>query len=519
MSRIRSRWVRFSLVLLGLFSGCGQPGAPGGKPALPFQGARLVVASVGDPRILPVIVAQRGEWEVSRGASCQILDAAVEPSKPEGAEVLIFSGDRLGDLIDLAALANLPESLVHPAAASDPDHDAEKARADGDSGSPESDALLFNDVLPAYRDQVTKYGKDRFALPLGGSALVLVYNRAAFERAENKAAAKEAGLVLEPPATWKELDQLARFFHGRDWRGDGGIPSGIALVLGSDAEGLGDSTFLARAVALGQHRDHYSLLFDTDTMEPRVASPPFVEALEGLVALKESGPSEPEPLDAEEARKAFRQGQVALLIDRAEQVGRWGGEKAKKIGVAALPGSERVYDPVNKVWQEAEPPNRPSYLPHGGGWLVGVSASAKGRQRDAAIDFIKYLINPETSKSLRSDVGFAMLPFRGTQVTAGLLDPRSAPGVESRVWSEAIGKTLLAARVVPGLRIPEAQGYLADLSEGRTAAAKGRPAEEALKGVAEAWSRRTEALGARRQLWHYHRSLNSVVTRPQPPPR
>ena len=61
-------------------------------------------------------------------------------------------------------------------------------------------------VIPAFRDQVSKYGSDRVALPYGGSALVLVLNRAAFDRAENRDAAKAAGLALEPPKTWTELD-------------------------------------------------------------------------------------------------------------------------------------------------------------------------------------------------------------------------------------------------------------------------------------------------------------------------
>ena len=137
----------------------------------------------------------------------------------------------------------------------------------------EPDALQFADVLPAFREQVSKYGSDRVALPYGGSALVLVYHPAAFEREPNREAAKKAGIKLEPPTTWEELDALAKFFQGRDWDGDGEADYGIALALGSDPEGVGDATFLARAASLGQHRDHYSLLFDADTMEPRIDVP------------------------------------------------------------------------------------------------------------------------------------------------------------------------------------------------------------------------------------------------------
>ncbi len=76
-------------------------------------------------------------------------------------------------------------------------------------------------------------------------------------------AAAEKGLKLQPPRTWEELDALARFFQGRDWDGDGQPGHGIALVLGDDAEGLGNATFLARAASLGQHPDQFSFVFDS----------------------------------------------------------------------------------------------------------------------------------------------------------------------------------------------------------------------------------------------------------------
>jgi multiple sugar transport system substrate-binding protein len=40
-----------------------------------------------------------------------------------------------------------------------------------------------------------------------------------------------------------------------------------------------------------------------------------------------------------------------------------------------------------------------------------------------------------------------------------------------------------------------------------------------LQKVAHSWSERTKRLGAKRQLWHYRRSLNTLITTPEPPPR
>ena len=390
----------------------------------------------------------------------------------QGFDVLFFPGDRVGDLVDVQALDVIAEKLILPPPPAEP---AETPR---DQTEPAvTDPLQFTDILPAFRDQVSKYGKDRIGLPYGGSALVLVYNRAAFERAANRAAAEKEKLTLKPPRTWAEFDALARFFQGRDWNGDGNKDHGAALALGPDAEGVGDAVFLARAASLGQHRDQYSFLFDADSMDPRLESPPFVEALQGLAALKEFGPPECAKFDAEAARGAFRQGNVALLIDRAERAGRWSTGKA--VGVAPLPGSARVYDPARQVWEAVAPPNRPSYLPFGGGWLVGVVRPAGDPRHEAALDFAKYLIGPESSNQLRAELAFPMLPVRATQLGLGIADPRSAPGVESRQWSDAVSRTLAAPRVLPGLRIPDAPGYLADLSQGRVAAIQGEPAARA----------------------------------------
>ena len=111
-----------------------------------------------------------------------------------------------------------------------------------------------------------------------------------------------------------------------------------------------------------------------------------------------------------------------------------------------------------------------------------------------------------------------MLPVRDQRRWARACPTRPRrPDVDSRHWSDAVSRTLLAERVVPGLRIPGADGYLSDLAKGRAAALGGEPPEKALEAVAKAWAERTKALGPKRQLWHYRRSLNSLVTLPQPP--
>jgi len=505
MGSVMSRFRRAALamVLIGGpgLAGCHPDRGAAGPPARPFRGLTITVAAVDDPAILKTVGPQTGDWERTQEGRVEARADAVEPgSAASRADVLIFPAERLGDLVAAGALVPWPDALVLPAPRKPEPADEEPA-----GPPPPADVLNFEDVLPAFRDQVTRYGRDRMALPYGGSALVLVYRR-------------DVITAAELPRTWEDFDRLATSLHGRDRDGDGKPDSGLAVALGPDPEGLGEATLLARAAGPGLHPDQFSFLFDADTMEPRIELPPFVEALEALARWKDIGPPGAAAFDAEAARKAFRSGAVALLIDRAERAGRWADPKAPvPIGVAPLPGSRRVFDPERKAWEDAAPPNRPSYLPGGGGWLIGVSSATTGRIREAAIDLAKFLTGPDVSARTRADRAFPMLPTRKDQLMPP--DARSIPGVDPRQWSRAVADTLTAPRVIPGLRVPDAAGYLADLGKGRVAAVGGTPAAEALRGVARAWAGRTKALGVDRQLWHYRRSLNGPATAPEPPAR
>ena len=58
-----------------------------------------------------------------------------------------------------------------------------------------------------------------------------------------------------------------------------------------------------------------------------------------------------ERFDAAAARESFRTGKVAMLIDRAERAATW--SHGKPVGVAPLPGSDRVFEPIRKAVEAA----------------------------------------------------------------------------------------------------------------------------------------------------------------------
>lgn len=490
------------------------------KPAeRPFQG--VVVNLVGERAILDAVELERGEWERSRGGRIEFQSGGNPPTGAATPDVIFFRGDRFGDLIDKNELAVLPETFADP-----PVSVSTSASSDGevDPGTP-SRRVDFEGIAPAFRDQGSHYGKFRQALPIGGSALVLVYRKDAFRREENVRAAKEAGLALEPPETWEALDELAGFFQGRDWDGDGSKNAGIALAMGPDLEeGVADAIALSRAASLGMHPDDYSFLFDGDTLAPRVASPPFVETFQALKRLSALGPLGMSAFGAESARASFRRGETALLIDRAERRRGWVDPKTARgrnmsIGVAALPGSKRVYDRDRSRWDDSRGLNRPTWLLQGGGMLVGVSSRSPEAKRAAVLDFLSWLIAPETASRMRADARFDWIPVRDALIGQDITDARRAPGLDGRLWSAAVGQTIHAPRVSPGLRIPDTRGYLVDFGRARAKVLDGREPAEALQDLSRAWSGRSEALGLRRQIWHYRRSLIELPADDSPPPR
>ena len=381
------------------------------------------------------------------------------------------------------------------------------------------DPLRFAEIAPAFRDQVAKCGNDRMAFPYGGTALVLVFDRAAFDRAANRAAAEKESLALRPPRTWEQLDALARFFQGRDWDGDGAADHGIVLALGPDAEFLGDAIFLARAASLGQYRDQYSFLFNADTMAPRIDSPPFVAALEALVALKESGPPGMADFDAE-AAPGLSWGESRAL-DRPCRDGRalepWQGVDRRRpvarLGARLRPRAQAVGGERAGQRSELSAVRRRLACRH---QPCGHGQATRCRDRLRQV--------PDQPRHRPADGCRPGLPDAPGPIHTAESGPPDPPRRAGRRCAAMVGRGQsdpVARRVIPGLRIPQAEGYLTDLSRKRVAAlgAEHESAESALKEIAAAWARRTEELGRARQTWHYRRSLNALVTAPEPPER
>lgn len=471
-------------------SGCGTPATdPDAKsaqkaasPTSPtFPGVKLRVAALGNTALGTVTADIVGEWQASRQAEIEIV-AAPETNTPTGVDpsvdIWLIRGEKLGGLIDRDILEPL----------GDLDADWQKRP-------------------PVFDNLVGRYGPDHYAVPLGTRVLVMVYREKNAESAAWQQAAQQTESTF-PPKTWDEFDKFVGLLKQES-------PDILAIpTKKSPDDSLPADLFLARVTATGKHRDHFSFLFSAETMEPRIASVPFSDALKALSGLRPKT-----EMTSEEARAAFRDGKAGLLIDYAENASKWASPQEKdKIGVAPLPGSYRVYEPDRKEYVKMQSRQLSGYLPTGGGYVAVMAKGRSGRISSAAKDFLAYLVSDSTSVQWAADSRMPMCPTRDALLAAGFVDPRIAPKVESGAWGESVLTQLTSDNPVVGLRIPETSQFMDDLENAVIEGLHGKAAEEVLKTASDSWSARVKKFGQERMRWHYRRSLVRPVTDPTPPP-
>ena len=484
-------WLLISLIWLA--NGCGSPENVT-KPATSsdlktlqeataptFPGVMLKVAALEDPALGELTADLVGEWRVSRKADVEVVAKPVADAKTvldPAVDVWLIRGQSLGGLID--------KDLIEPLGDINADWSSRPA---------------------AFDSMICRYGPDRFGVPLGASLLVVAYRESIMNDPAIKAEMEKAGISF-PATTWDEFDRCLNLFKGK-------VEFPLALPTSVSAtDRLLQDIFLARATAMGKHRDQFSFLMSAESMIPRIDGVPFADALKSLVALKPS-----QKMNSEAARKAFREGKSAILIDYAENAGSWAKPDEKgKIGVAPLPGSMRVYEPEGRVYEKMQSPNLSSYIPLGGGWLAVLARGRSAENIVAAKDFLLYLSGSSMAAQLAADRRMLMLPTRDALLASGFIDRRMAPRVESGAWGESILKQLTSTNYVVGLRIPQAGEFLSDLNQSMESAFHGEGPESALKQASQKWSDRIQAYGLERMKWHYRRSLVKPLTDPKAPP-
>ena len=410
----------------------------------------VTIAIVGDPALAEAIGRLKAEWHAVTGNTVEViqvekLEHGAEGSKGTAAgpqaDAMVIPASELGTLVEADRLMAVPR-------------DVRKGRQ-----------AAWSDLFLMVQ-QGAVWGDDIWAVPLGAPQLTLLYRRDLLEQ-----------LKRSPPTTWAEYQTLAKFFAQRDKLGESAPPAEAAWygTLEPLSGGWGAKLLLARAAAYAKHRDNFSTLFDIESFQPLVAGPPFVRALEELLAANRAG-APTDPLDVAGVRAAFFAGQSAMALTWPTAAG--GGEPIDvKVGFAELPGGAKMFNFSSQKWDDrtADESIHVPVVPLEGRLGVVIKDSPHAA---AAFDLLAWLAGEKWGARVASTSPATTLFRRSQQKDAAAW---VEPGIDrgAREYGQVVGEAEGRSVWVAGLRIPGWEEYYAALDEAveRTVRGEVKPAE------------------------------------------
>jgi multiple sugar transport system substrate-binding protein len=484
-----SHW-RFALVFAAIvLGGCRKPAVPDAAP-LARQPTLLKLLVVDDPPLAKQIARVKGEWKARSGADLEIREmtsAVLATSKSLLADAVIYPTAEIGSLAERRLIRPLPRAWL----------------VQGD--------FHASDLFEPGGLAEMRWGEQSYGVPFGSPVFVVVYRRDLFER-----------FHLEAPRTWAEYQQRVEVIDGRKKE----FPGLRSAAIEPLAPGWAGKTLLARAAASAKHRDYYATLFDKETMAPQIASPPFVRALDELVAAAKAQRSVSLTATPMEARRAILSGQCAMAVtwptaasspsESAAAAKIEPGTRAADVvslGFADLPGAAEVYNPKTKQWETAESPvetaspaaTRVSLLSIAG--RVG-SVTAESQSAEFAFRLLIWLSGDEWGPQICSASSETTLFRRSFLIRPERwVEPHFAR-TAAKEYAEFVVRSLMRPQWLECPRIPGQGEYMAALDEAVRSAVEGKQSPaEALANAAQRWGEITARIGVDSQRTAYVRSL------------
>lgn len=453
------------LVLACLLSGCSGPAAPSPKQAdeakdeVKATGVALKLAVIDDVRLSAAIRELAGEWKARAGDPLEVIDLESGKLDQLEADAVLYPTWLLGTLVD--------RGLLSPATAA--------WRA--------SPGLAWDDLFEPARQREGAYGEGTlYGIPLGSPTLVTFYRADLLTPAE-----------LKLPADWTAYQQIAERFAGK--------PGGSIEPL---ANGWAGITLLARAASYVKHPANYSDVFDVESMRPLVDGPPFVQALEELVAAYRTGPAEQLDWTPADVRREFLAGRAALALTWPTPEKLTVAE-GLQLGVAEIPAGEKVFDIAKANWHDRHT-SAPALLLSVSGRLGSVTA--KSTRGFAARELIAALSRDAWGATLSRSSADLTLGRRSQRAEAEAWMTPGTGETAARQYAQALADRGREYPWMFCLRIPGRSEYLAALDTAvRDACAGTAEPAAALSKAAEAWREITERLGKEAQQKAYRRSL------------
>ena len=274
----------------------------------------------------------------------------------------------------------------------------------------------MQDVTTNYKDVAT-WGKTMVQYPVDGDRHYLKYRTDVFDNPQMQARyKKDTGKELRVPATWEEYNEIAKYFSGWDWDGNGKPGYGTAEVAKRDD--LMFSAIISRVAPYAKHPDvKGGFFFDLETMKPLVNTPGWVRGLELFVDAQKAFPPGGNNFGLGDEIFSFGGGQTLMSYswdDAFVQAMQPDSRIRNKVAAAPLPGAKEVWNRKTGKWDKFETPSRAPYIYWG--WTSAVSKLSKNK--DMAFDFLCFFSN-EANTNHDLQIGrFGVNPFRNTHFDA-----------------------------------------------------------------------------------------------------
>jgi ABC-type glycerol-3-phosphate transport system substrate-binding protein len=397
---------------------------------------------------LELIAMSDEDWQLLRNNSTNGLPAdrtsQTDSKKPAGldkqTDLFLFTNQQMGILQQAQALAPLPDKLW------------------------ESSQEKHGKLLTALANDTSRWGSERFALPLGTSV----------------------------PALWARDDTAVRACDTWDQYQEALDELGPGKGAEPLAEGWAAMTFLYRAATMAGG----TWLFDRQTMQPVITAAPYQRALEQLVRARKSYSDE--LLTPAEILTQLQAGNLSLAVTWPTPIPPSHSDTGQ-LAIQPLPQSSQVFV---EDWQDGTGfPSLPMVSDQG---LV-IALSRGCRQSGIARNFLNWLVSQEGWLALSYIFG-EVFPIRNatdSQATpSSNTTAASSQGslASARGYNAYVERVLGKPQVRPTLRIPGAEQYMQVLDvQVRAAIAGERTPADALQLVHQGWEQITEQLGRKAQ--------------------
>lgn len=466
------------------------------KSPEPAKETEVIQADIPDPLTLLVVdepdLGQRlaRQWSARRDGELTVINRTSQEMEssgfemPENVDVVVYPPSMMGELVSRERLRALPNDFLT------------------------SDGYNRNELLRHFRMSVVRHRNDSWAVPLGSPNFAMLINR-------------EIASDFKPPETWDQVDRFMSKVASsiESSSAAGNVNPKVDMPL---APGWAVQTMLARVAPSVCFRGTLSTVFDRRTMDPLIAAPPFVEALEQLVAIASERSIESDPAGVFQlslsGKNAIAFSWPALgfsmasenLDERESTPDSGGGDdesgsSLERLKIYPLPGTERWYDQKSRAWNKrsSEEDKRVDLIGFSG--LVA-SMAVGGPHERTAWEFLEWL--PDKSISKVTMVASPLVgPFRASHL--GDMNRWTGDAISEEVafeYADVISANHDRNMVMMFPRIPGYNQYLEALDEAVRAAVMGQQSPQAaLDDAAKRWNEITDSIGREKQISNLRR--------------